>query len=65
MSSSANWLTFEGIVNEQCKPYVAGDSLDGEKVDKCSYKCTDPSVPYQKYACKYGSVVFPTSPEDI
>ena len=64
ISNAVNRLITEGVVSESCLPYVSG-SIGSARAPSCSYKCSDSSVPYQKYACKFGSSIFATSPEAI
>jgi len=52
-----NYLEKEGIVTEECDPYVSGSG----QVPLCSHQCHDSTVAYQKYKCKAGSVVEATN----
>ena len=52
LSETVNYLITEGVVTEQCKPYVSGEAgINGF----CTYQCTDLNMAYEKYACKLGS----------
>lgn len=52
LSETVNFLITEGAVTEKCKPYVSGAvGANGF----CEFSCSDPSIAYEKYACKLGS----------
>lgn len=61
LSSTINYLITEGVVSDQCKPYASGLGVNGF----CEFSCADPSVSYEKYACKQGSAKVLTSHEAI
>lgn len=61
LSSTINYLITEGVVTEQCKPYVSGIGINGF----CEFRCSDPSIRYEKYACKRHSAKVLTRHEDI
>ena len=48
LSSTINFLITEGVVSDECKPYASGVGVNGF----CEFSCADPSVAYEKYACK-------------
>lgn len=61
LGTTINFLSYEGIVSEECKPYASGVGSNGF----CSFSCSDLSVPYKKYYCKKGSLKLPSTYEEI
>jgi cathepsin B len=61
LSESVNYLITEGVVSEKCMPYTSGIGAQGF----CSFSCSDPSIAYEKYACKLGSAKMYTNYIDI
>jgi cathepsin B len=61
LSSTINFLITEGVVSDECKPYASAVGVNGF----CEFSCADPSVAYEKYACKKGSAKVLTSHEAI
>ena len=58
---AVNSLITEGVVSEACMPYISGKGVNG----LCTYRCSDISVPYQKYACKFNSMKILTTTDEI
>jgi|LauGreDrversion4_2_1035121.scaffolds.fasta_scaffold144138_2 cathepsin B len=61
LTSTINFLITEGVVTNECKPYVSGVGVNGF----CEFSCSDPTVEYVKYACKHHSAKVLTSHEAI
>ncbi len=61
MTHSINYLITEGIVSKACKDYKSVTGINGF----CSFTCDDPTVAYEKYACKHGSARVFTTHEEI
>lgn len=61
LSSTINYLITEGVVTEECRPYVSGIGVNGF----CEFRCSDPTIKYEKYACKPGSAKVLVRHEDI
>jgi len=55
---SIDFLESDGLVSEACQPYK-------DTTGQCSYKCTDPNVPFTKYYCKRNSMRIMNNEEDI
>lgn len=61
LTATIDYLTNEGVVTDECKPYVSGVGANG----MCKYWCDDLSMDYKKYYCKGGSLKIPTKQEAI
>lgn len=61
LSETINYLITEGVVSEDCLPYVSGIGVQ----NFCSYSCADKGKYYEKYACKLGSGTMLTTHEEI
>ena len=47
--ASVDYLEAEGVATEECMPYLDKDRY-------CFFECDNPSVKYEKYYCKTGSL---------
>ena len=56
--TTIDYLQIEGLVSNTCVPYA-------EKVNQCSYRCSDPAQPIERFYCEIGSFKVMTTHEEI
>lgn len=61
LSQTMEYLSNEGVVTAECKPYASGAGQGGF----CHHSCSDWTVPYTKYRCVKNSMVNPTTADEI
>ena len=55
-----DYLTEQGIVSDDCMPYVSADS----RIPQCPQSCSN-NAPFKKYKCKPDTIIEATNPDQI